>query len=107
MVRPVLMDLQRGQCFYCGETASREGDHVDHFIPWAKYPINLGHNFVLADQRCGLKNCAAQADQRFTFSFGKPLIRFHPSPAWTCSTLISSKYVSSTAARSWANGGEQ
>jgi hypothetical protein len=26
--------------------------HVDHFVPWALYPSNLGHNFVLADRRC-------------------------------------------------------
>jgi HNH endonuclease len=32
-----------------------DGDHVDHFIPWSKYPIDLGHNFVLADSRCNSK----------------------------------------------------
>jgi hypothetical protein len=25
---------------------------VDHFIPWSRYPVDLGHNFVLADRRC-------------------------------------------------------
>jgi hypothetical protein len=25
---------------------------VDHFIAWACYPIDLGHNFVLADRSC-------------------------------------------------------
>jgi hypothetical protein len=25
---------------------------VDHFIPWAMYPVDLGHNFVLAHQQC-------------------------------------------------------
>jgi predicted LPLAT superfamily acyltransferase len=25
---------------------------VDHFVPWARYPLDLGHNFVLADARC-------------------------------------------------------
>jgi 5-methylcytosine-specific restriction endonuclease McrA len=54
-VRPVLVDLQRGQCFYCGQAIRGEGGHVDHFIPWAKYPIDLGHNFVLADSRCNGK----------------------------------------------------
>ena len=29
--------------------------HVDHFIPWARYPVDLGHNFVLADDRCNGK----------------------------------------------------
>jgi len=45
------MELQRDKCFYCGEPVSRDGGQVDHFIPWAKYPIDLGHNFVLADSR--------------------------------------------------------
>ena len=25
---------------------------MDHFIFWFRYPADLGHNFVLADQRC-------------------------------------------------------
>jgi 5-methylcytosine-specific restriction endonuclease McrA len=54
VVRPVLMDLQHGICFYCGQAIRGDG-HIDHFIPWAKYPINLGHNFVLADSRCNGK----------------------------------------------------
>jgi hypothetical protein len=28
---------------------------VDHFIPWAKYPVDLAHNFVLADRGCNSK----------------------------------------------------
>jgi 5-methylcytosine-specific restriction endonuclease McrA len=28
---------------------------VDHFIAWARYPVDLGHNFVLADSRCNSK----------------------------------------------------
>jgi hypothetical protein len=60
-------------------------------------------------QDCRLMDCAAllKTDQRLALSFGSFLIRFQPSPAFTCSTLISSKYLSSTAARSCANGGEQ
>ncbi len=26
--------------------------HVDHFIPWSRYPVDLAHNFVLAHQTC-------------------------------------------------------
>ena len=55
VVRPMLMQLQNGKCFYCGESVRRDGGHVDHFIPWSKYPIDLGHNFVLADSRCNGK----------------------------------------------------
>jgi 5-methylcytosine-specific restriction endonuclease McrA len=49
--RPILLDIQKGECFYCPRrlTASAE---VDHFIPWARYPVDLGHNFVLADPTC-------------------------------------------------------
>jgi len=54
-VRPVLMELQHGKCFYCRETVRSDGGHLDHFIPWAKYPIDLGHNSVLADSRCNSK----------------------------------------------------
>ncbi|HJU11674.1 MAG TPA: HNH endonuclease signature motif containing protein [Candidatus Binataceae bacterium] len=55
VVRPVLMNLQHGKCFYCGQPVRRDGGHVDHFIPWTKYPIDLGHNFVLADSACNGK----------------------------------------------------
>jgi hypothetical protein len=54
-VRPVLMELQRGKCFYCDGTIKRDGGHIDHFIPWSRYPIDLGHNFVLADSKCNGK----------------------------------------------------
>ena len=52
VVRPVLLDLQRGQCFYCNGTLQPAHTHVDHFVAWARYPVDLGHNFVLADSRC-------------------------------------------------------
>ena len=46
-----LRDLQNGACFYCG-SAIRDGGAVDHFIPWSRYPLDLGHNFVLAHRSC-------------------------------------------------------
>jgi len=49
--RELLMDLQNGQCFYCRDRIRGTGD-VDHFIPWVKYPVDLGHNFVLAHPSC-------------------------------------------------------
>ena len=49
--RPLLMDLQQGRCFYCERGINRGGD-VDHFIPWRRYALDLGHNFVLAHQGC-------------------------------------------------------
>ena len=49
--RPLFTDLQEGRCFYCDRAITR-GGAIDHFIPWRRYPLNLGHNFVLTDQRC-------------------------------------------------------
>lgn len=44
-------DLQQGVCFYCQKPLKEKGE-VDHFIPWARYPNDLGHNFVLAHHKC-------------------------------------------------------
>jgi len=60
-VREVLMPLQRGRCFYCGGRLNDDA-HVDHFIPWALYPSNLGHNFVLADRACNTDKSDLLAD---------------------------------------------
>lgn len=46
-----LLELQKGHCFYCGN-AMRDRGAVDHFIPWSRYPLDLGHNFVLAHASC-------------------------------------------------------
>lgn len=53
VIRPVLIDIQRGRCFYCKKSLSNT--QVDHFIAWARYPVDLGHNFVLADTMCNGK----------------------------------------------------
>ena len=53
--RPVLHDIQKGRCFYCNKPlkdSDKEKGEVDHFIPWARYPNDLGHNFVLAHSKC-------------------------------------------------------
>ncbi|PKH58029.1 endonuclease [Shewanella sp. Choline-02u-19] len=50
-VRPVLHQIQQGNCFYCKKPLKEAGE-VDHFIPWARYPNDLGHNFVLAHRVC-------------------------------------------------------
>jgi len=52
--REFLMDMQGGECFYCNKTIRGSSD-VDHFIPWVKYPVDLGHNFVLAGSCCNRK----------------------------------------------------
>jgi len=50
-LRPILAEAQKGRCFYCDRTIRGTPD-VDHFIPWWRYPTDLGHNFVLAHGAC-------------------------------------------------------
>lgn len=52
VVRPILRHFQEGACFYCQQPVMKEAGHVDHFIPWSRYPVDLGHNFVLAHAAC-------------------------------------------------------
>jgi hypothetical protein len=49
--RPILRDVQAGRCFYCHKDLKRSME-VDHFVPWSRYPTDLGHNFVLAHRAC-------------------------------------------------------
>lgn len=51
-VQPILQEIQHGRCFYCDGAFRGAAGHVDHFIPWSRYPIDLGHNFVLAHDSC-------------------------------------------------------
>ena len=51
MVAEGLRNLQNGACFYCGRHIDGAGA-VDHFIPWSRYPLDLGHNLVLAHASC-------------------------------------------------------
>ncbi len=47
----ILRDFQKRECFYCRKPI-RTGGEVDHFVPWTRYPLDLGHNFVLAHAGC-------------------------------------------------------
>lgn len=49
--KPVLIDLQDNLCFYCGKPMKSDVE-VDHFIPFARYANDLGHNFVAAHRTC-------------------------------------------------------
>ena len=51
VIRPVLRDLQAGTCFYCTRQIDAKAA-VDHFVPWSMFPLNLGHNLVLAHHTC-------------------------------------------------------
>jgi hypothetical protein len=55
--RPILIDVQKGSCLYCRKPLAKQ-TQVDHFVPWSRYPADLGHNFVLAHDRCN----AAKSD---------------------------------------------
>lgn len=63
----ILNNEQEGLCFYCERPLRSEVLHVDHFIPWSRYPVDLGHNFVLAHSSCNAAKSdflAAQAHLR-------------------------------------------
>jgi 5-methylcytosine-specific restriction endonuclease McrA len=49
--RPILREVQEGACLYCRRPLSKQSQ-VDHFVPWSRYPADLGHNFVLAHKTC-------------------------------------------------------
>lgn len=48
---PLLRDLQDDRCLYCARPLGAAAV-VDHFVPWTRYSIDLGHNFVLAHWSC-------------------------------------------------------
>jgi len=49
--RPILFDAQEGLCLYCRKSLVGQA-HVDHFVPWRRYPTDLGHNLILAHDQC-------------------------------------------------------
>lgn len=51
--REILQDHQSGRCFYCRSRVTGTGA-LDHFIPWSRYPVDLGHNFVFSHSKCNL-----------------------------------------------------
>lgn len=57
-VYEVLCQIDGSKCFYCNRGVVCGEQNVDHFIPWSRYPVDLGHNFVLADKGCN----AAKSD---------------------------------------------
>jgi hypothetical protein len=50
-VRPRLLDLQDGRCFYCGNVIRTHAE-VDHFVPWSRYVDDGLDNLVVAHSRC-------------------------------------------------------
>jgi hypothetical protein len=54
----ILSTVQEARCLYCRGQVAPATAHIDHFISWSRYPIDLGHNFVLAHAGCN----SAKAD---------------------------------------------
>jgi hypothetical protein len=50
----VLRAHQAARCLYCRREI-KGGSCVDHFIAWSRYPVDLGHNLVLAHATCNAK----------------------------------------------------
>lgn len=50
-VRLALREIQDDRCFYC-DASFGSTVHVDHFIPWARYPDNGIENLVAAHPGC-------------------------------------------------------
>lgn len=80
---------------------------VDHFIPWSRYPSDLGHNFVLARRGCNQSKGAMLAaedhlerwvirNQSLGEPFGDELGRVGMVSDWLSSREIAR----------WAYGGE-
>jgi len=67
-VRAGLWEIQGKRCFYCDRRVVDPGKgHVDHFIPWARYPDNGIENLVVADVTCnGDKGSSLAAGEHVT-----------------------------------------
>ena len=90
--RSLLLEVEGNRCFYCASPIRGE-PAVDHFIPWARYPLDLGHNFVLADARCnGLK-----ADRLASFEHLERWCARNARPDWT--TALQDQMLPHDAAR--------
>ena len=61
--RKILAPIQGRRCFYCAGNLSGDAA-VDHFVPWSRYQVDLGHNFVLAH---GAKCNGNKADRLAAF----------------------------------------
>jgi 5-methylcytosine-specific restriction endonuclease McrA len=52
-IRTGLWEIQGRRCFYCdGRVADPGRSHVDHFVPWSRYPDDGLDNLVVADVGC-------------------------------------------------------
>lgn len=62
-VRRPLVDLQGGECFYCGDPMGVRVD-IDHFLPWSRSADDGIDNLVAAHARCNnAKRASLAADE--------------------------------------------
>ena len=67
-IRAGLWEIQGRRCFYCdARLAEPVRGHVDHFVPWSRYPDDTLDNFVVADKSCnGFKSSSLAAADHLT-----------------------------------------
>jgi hypothetical protein len=100
--RHVMHDIQQGSCFYCKKKIQTTGQ-VDHFIPWARYPNDLAHNFVLAHGNCNREKSAHLAAQSHRDAWYEQNIITHSSAISSeLSQYFSADSRRSEAVASWA-----
>ena len=63
--RGPLTELQAGRCFYCDGALRGATAHVDHFLPWARFPDNGLANLVIADPACNSQKSDRLAGPEF------------------------------------------
>jgi hypothetical protein len=100
----ILWDLQKGSCFYCGQVLRQSSTDVDHFIPWAIYPFDLGHNFVLAHERpCNSKKAdmLAASDHLNKWAERNVVLRDELSLRFDSAHVVHNLHVSTRIAQ-WA-----
>jgi hypothetical protein len=76
--RDLLLEVEGNRCFYCAGVIRGE-PVVDHFVPWARYPLDLGHNFVLTDSRCN----GDKGDRLAAFEHLERWCARNARPEWT------------------------
>jgi len=100
--QPFLAELQRGRCFYCRRPLGASGE-VDHFIPWSRYPVDLGHNFVLAHPTCNLNKSSHLADiDHLGRWVERNEVYRSDLAAWLRTTRLESDLPSSVRVAQWA-----
>jgi 5-methylcytosine-specific restriction endonuclease McrA len=64
-IRTGLWELQERRCFYCDARLREPAHgHVDHFVPWSRYPDDSLDNLVVADKLCnGSKSSSLAATE--------------------------------------------